>query len=459
MLSKYVKIKKQVVNPINKEELRKTYKKNLLIKKSLVETKKLAQLLVDDTDDSITDALKQNITLLNKATGKYNHFNHITKYGYTLTYNDPKFCYDISFDGDNEKIVKTKVEYYFEVDDLSCQTLSPMHREGRCISKDALPPMKFLAQDSFKPIHYYREATKQFRKMIKEQKKKVTSKEIETRTFTSNRFGKNYTYTMCGETHTESGAIIELAFAMQAAKVFEPKKPKTQEKHVGIELEFFCTAQKDQLAGKLHKAKLADYVELKTDGSIKNYPPNNYGHELAILCKENEVVEIVNRVGMVLKEVSAQVNSSCGMHMHFDMRNRDCNIVFNNLVKVQSILYLLNPKSRMKNKFCAPAQTTDYKTITERYTGINPTAYQKHKTFEIRIHSGTVNPIKIINWFKIIQKVVEKQEVIKRGFEDLGRFIKHFEFNEELAKYIIARADKHNTHDIDPNLKVMDDSA
>lgn len=425
---KHITLTEDVLPAFNENDVNKIYLNNVLLKSSTPEITKVVTELVQDSTSTLIKKLREKILI----------------HEYTLSYSNPKFCYEVEFDGDNEKIIKKTIDYSFNFEHLPTQ-------EG-FTSKNIVKGFQNKDDNTI-----FNKQVNVFRKLIQDQKKKNSSKEIETLTFTSQRYNKNYTYTMCDGVHLNPGAIVELSFAMQAARVFEPKKPKNANKHVGIELEFFCNIQRDQLAGKLHKAKLANYVELKTDGSIKNYPSGNYGHELAILCEETELEDVVNRVTSVLKETNAQVNSSCGMHMHIDMRNRDRALVFNNLVKVQSILYLLNPKSRMKNKFCNTVQTTDYAAVTDRYTGINPTAYSKHKTFEIRIHSGTVNPIKIINWFKIIQKVVEKTELIKKGFEDLGRFIKHFEFDEEVAKYIITRADKHNTHDIDPADKVVDD--
>lgn len=425
---KHITLTETIDNPFNEDEIKRIYLENVLIKDSTPEITEVITNLITDSTNNLIKKLQENILI----------------HEYTLTYNNPKFCNEVEFNGENEKIVTKCIEHNFSFEHLPTQ--------AGFTSKNIRDAFKNKEENAI-----FQHNVNKFRKLIQEQKKKTVIKEIETLTFTSQRYGKNYNYNMCYGVHLQPGAITELSFAMQAAKVFEPKKPRDNEKHVGIELEFFCNASKDQLAGKLNKAKLANYVELKSDASIKNYPSGNYGHELAILCKETEVEDIVNKVTNILKETNAQVNSSCGMHMHFDMRTRDRALVFNNLVKVQSILYILNPKSRMKNRFCFPVQTTDYTQVTDHYAGISAGAYSKHKTFEVRIHSGTVNPVKIINWFKIIHKVVEKTELIKKGFEDLGRFIKHFEFNEEVAKYIIARADKHNTHDIDPADKVVDD--
>jgi hypothetical protein len=42
-----------------------------------------------------------------------------------------------------------------------------------------------------------------------------------------------------------------------------------------------------------------------------------------------------------------------------------------------------------------------------RYEFINLTAYSKHKTFEIRGHQGTLNPVEVINWIEAHLRFVE----------------------------------------------------
>lgn len=69
------------------------------------------------------------------------------------------------------------------------------------------------------------------------------------------------------------------------------------------------------------------------------------------------------------------------------------------------------PPSRVKNGYCIPEkvyESFDESTGDERYCGINKTAYDKHETIEVRIHSGSLNAEKINNWIKLLVKIANR---------------------------------------------------
>ena len=139
--------------------------------------------------------------------------------------------------------------------------------------------------------------------------------------------------------HMVPGEIMRLHEETKLRKIFQAKKPQTSEHHIGTELEFICKLDKFDLAKALHKAGVADYVHLTDDGSLRNEPEYPYTHELTILTPESKTREVIKAVTEVLNEVGSKVNARCGLHIHLDMRNRDREMVFNNLVKSQKILY------------------------------------------------------------------------------------------------------------------------
>jgi hypothetical protein len=138
------------------------------------------------------------------------------------------------------------------------------------------------------------------------------------------------------------------------------------------------------------------------------------------------------------------------MHVHLDMRNRDVNKCFTNLVVAQPILYGVNPKSRSNNKFCQITEQKEFKPSgnkDDRYHGINAEAYNKYQTLEIRIHAGTLNPVKINNWVKLLLCVVNTEKTRKNHFNEdktFGNFIRYFDVDIELADYIAKRIETFN---------------
>jgi hypothetical protein len=227
----------------------------------------------------------------------------------------------------------------------------------------------------------------------------------------------------------------------------EDKKPERKLNHVGVELEFFSKANFDKLTEALNAEGLIKNVTLKCDGSIR--PRRGYiGHELAIIATERMIYKVINKICKVLKAHESDVNSSCGMHIHIDMRNRNKELVFKNLVHAQPILYAMNPKSRKTGGYSHPTEVSNFTAAKRNYsrTGINPCAYEKHKTIEVRVHAGTVNRNKINNWIRLLLAIANKQTVVDHELTKLSEFTKEFKFDNELKNYIISRI-KHFEND------------
>jgi Putative amidoligase enzyme len=237
-------------------------------------------------------------------------------------------------------------------------------------------------------------------------------------------------------------ALVDLERILEqerSLEVFKPKKPKTNENHVGVEIEFVCPLDKTELAKRLRQASLASHVELKSDGSISTMG-NGIGHELAVIMPESKRVEILDRVCAVLKGAGAKVNKTCGLHVHLDMRFRNREKSFFNLVKAQPVLYGMNPKSRQESRYCKKTKTVDIATESaNRYKGVNASSLRKFGTIEVRIHSGTCDYVKITNWIDILISVVDSTPEIVRSPRTLKSFSKQFGVNDRLIAYIESR--------------------
>ena len=241
--------------------------------------------------------------------------------------------------------------------------------------------------------------------------------------------------------HLKPGTFLMLYKSKKAKAVYNDKRPSNADKHVGIELEFGAPIDKTELGSLLLDAGLEQYVTLKQDGSLRADSRGEYLHELCILVPEYDLAQVVGRVCAVLLGAKCYVNTSCGMHVHLDMRERDQVKSFHNLLMIQKMLYKMVPKSRQENTYCKPVRTTKLdvlKRSRNRYRGINVLSLRKHQTLEIRLHSGTLDRVKIVNWVHILLKAVNA-ETIKKAPVTVTGLKRAIGLNASLSDYVDAR--------------------
>jgi hypothetical protein len=146
----------------------------------------------------------------------------------------------------------------------------------------------------------------------------------------------------------------------------------------------------------------------------------------------------------VLGECGAKVNKSCGTHVHFDASGFGINTwkrIYINYFRLEKIIDGFMPQSRRDNSFCKSLRNVfrfepqievcstldDIAAIFShsRYYKINPVSYSRHNTCEFRQHSGTVEYIKISNWIKFLNNLVEYSKenlVTEKTLNGLSKF-------------------------------------
>jgi hypothetical protein len=163
-----------------------------------------------------------------------------------------------------------------------------------------------------------------------------------------------------------------------------------------------------------------------------------------ILVKQSEYLEVVSKICSVMNnECEVKVNKSCGLHVHIDMRNRDVNKSFHNLVTMQQFLYAMLPADRRSSRYSFPVKGTTIKD-RERYHGINAEAYKKYKTLELRMHSGTTQGKKINNWITLLLSMCDapKTAIVPVSVADLQRCI---DVDKTIVSYVTSRIAKFAT--------------
>lgn len=175
------------------------------------------------------------------------------------------------------------------------------------------------------------------------------------------------------------------------------------------------------------------------DGSL----PDNTGFEIPTApASGDKFVKQINEICTVLNNADAEVDSSCGLHIHIDCRNFGWWEV-QRLIKlyalIEDALFLIVPPSRRHNHYCARCAdsyvhglhiyndkkkmkhnvlNTVYGTIhikgvredkykEARYRALNIHSYLMRGTIECRLFNGTTNANKIIQWAKLWANIMD----------------------------------------------------
>lgn len=270
-----------------------------------------------------------------------------------------------------------------------------------------------------------------------------------------------------GFIYSTAGGVFEKAGSIKAlttqtdpvARIQRTKKPhdKMKANYIGVELEFISTCDGKTLETLFIKAGLAGFVQVKRDGSIKVEEMGQHQHEVTILCRQDSVKEILSSVCSVLNsaKVAALVNNSCGLHVHVDARNKDAAVMYSNFVSCLPMLANMIPKCRTTgphaNQYCAMNVTKDFMSKENtssngrRYQAVNPDAYGRYKTIELRLHSGSTNAVKIINWVSILSIIGDCDRVLSKDIKTAEEFGVEFPMAQtKLLNYIVKRTETFN---------------
>lgn len=308
-------------------------------------------------------------------------------------------------------------------------------------------PIKKILQLSYKGIKVESEIDpKKSKKDSFLDAKKKLAQELKSRRLSNRNMPSykkevdGYQVTLVGGVHQVKGTMIEALAKIDWSRIRSYRKPTDSENNVGVEFEFFCPIDDEKvLASRFIQAKLARYVRIKTDRSIRP-AGDTTGWEINVVMPESQAATILRRVCDILDDVEADVNPSCGLHVHLDARNRNREMLFNNLVSCQDLLYKLAHPSRMTNQFCQRQNSKDWNNcMTGHYAAISRSSYDQHKTIEVRIHEGTVLFDETWNWVKLLMKIANYNNPISKTVKDLKGFTEFFRDDFDLEKYIRSK--------------------
>lgn len=163
----------------------------------------------------------------------------------------------------------------------------------------------------------------------------------------------------------------------------------------------------DEKLCELVKINNISGVTIKSDGSIEQ-DSNCYPVECTIVFQRLNP-EPLRKLCQLLNDLGTRVNKTCGLHVHLDIRDLALN---KNEIRKRGrrlknsleVLKQLIPKSRIGNTFCKLGMS-QMRRNSDRYYAVNMTSVLKHKTIEIRLHSGTTDFNKIYSWVSLLYNI------------------------------------------------------
>lgn len=180
-----------------------------------------------------------------------------------------------------------------------------------------------------------------------------------------------------------------------------PKKliPTDNKLYLGIEIEFDLS---DPSQFECIKSKLKDFPVIVTNEIIAWEYKKAY--ELAILVPQNKFKRVVIRILKVIRECGGFVNKYCGLHVHFDCRNRNQESLLKKFFANQHILFSKVSPERKFNKYCRSIfDTSDAYLHGDKAIKVD----YKYDTVEIRMKEATLNSREVINWILLLISISE----------------------------------------------------
>lgn len=178
------------------------------------------------------------------------------------------------------------------------------------------------------------------------------------------------------------------------------------ENAIGVEIECISSEMIDE-------KRIPFYVRAGSDGSVnseENYPVE---HEYRFLSPRDKLEKRLHTFCQFLRESDHKVNKSCGLHVHFDFRHKTYEEVRKIAMRTDKWLQSLKelvPLSRRENaEYCKFGVCRH-----DRYRAVNLSSHGRYKTLEIRLHSGTIDYTKMINWIRLIEVLFQTKRAPKK---------------------------------------------
>jgi len=208
------------------------------------------------------------------------------------------------------------------------------------------------------------------------------------------------------------------------------KEIRSQRKF-GVELETFKCEGYHGLEGET-------CFDARADGSIK-------GMEFTSpVLSSDEGLNAIRKFCKLANNQDFEVDKDCGFHAHFDVKELSSeekqSVAYAYLLTYDVWAAFVN-SSRRDNHYCKKVQwgrndletlTNDYawrkfSCETDRYVWCNLNAHYKHGTFEIRLHTATLDEEKVCNWVKAHTRFIDW--AASKSLDEINEIFGHYEIS------------------------------
>ncbi len=238
----------------------------------------------------------------------------------------------------------------------------------------------------------------------------------------------------------KAGSVLDLykrKHDVFASGNLSPSKAIEDGKAIGIEIECFVPMSIEELKEAFLKNRIPN-VRAAEDGSIR--PEDGYSDvEFRVLSDVDDLSNL-RELCAFLSKIGARVNKSCGLHVHLDARGFErCPVsIVKRLRAALPLLSAMVPQSRLDNQYCS----RDVSARGSRYAKINRESFSRHKTIEVRLHSGTCDFVKISSWIAILHSIAFSRKKIDKC--DVMTYAAKLSWPATLIAYVIERSRKFN---------------
>lgn len=234
----------------------------------------------------------------------------------------------------------------------------------------------------------------------------------------------------------------------------------SKKNYLGVEIEYFSNIPNYDSTTIILKELGTTICEVGRDGSICINGDRRYCHahefcramsgEIRLLIDEETIDEVCDKLKVAISKIDGfNVNKSCGLHVHIDCRNRVKEVVFNNLVKMQRVLFKMQPEVRRKNRYCQQlpedAKIDNFISRGDKYLAVNPVSYNRYKTIELRLAQGTTDTDDLRQYLKLLKKIAGKTTNLETS--PLGSLTAKRALNLDLSltRYIKSKIEKNRS--------------
>ena len=248
--------------------------------------------------------------------------------------------------------------------------------------------------------------------------------------------------------HTKANTFVDLLRQNNNVNRTPSPYPNSKQNYIALEFEFASNEYpeyEDEDYNRNSTEYLAEQIiqDLK-DNDLYKYCADHDEHigwEIKAMVPENRLDIMQDILNTILYYEDEMQFDGCGMHVHIDMRNRDPEKCFNNLIRFQPLLTKLVADKRLDENYCKiynePEMSIAEET-EERYQAINPMSYDKHKTIEVRLHEGCDDVDRIMNWLKLLIKIVDSpmlfMPVGNKTLKDCVKASRHLKLTKQETK-------------------------